>query len=279
MAHADVTLATGFWREGTRVRRARLHAPAPEQERLLFEEGEALLPAERVTLLLGHCAEIGGEAGADAARSLSAGDRVALLLELRRLIAGDALPCVLDCPWPDCRERLELDLHVRDLLPSADAHGPTYELEFRGERLVFRLPTGADEERAARIAVEHGPDAAVDQLLRACLPDPPPDPAPGADASSDPRPELAEALGAAIADADPHAEILLALRCPVCDRDGEVALDAASYFWRELEVRLARLDHDVHVLATRYGWSEAEILALSERRRARYLELVELEPV
>jgi hypothetical protein len=268
MAYAEVTLAAGVWREGTRLRRARLRSPGPEQERALFEEGEPLLPAERVTLLLGRCAEVAGEPGPDAARALSAGDRVALLLELRRLLAGDSLPCVLDCPWPDCGERLELDLDVRDLLAAADTGGPTYELEFRGERLTFRLPTGADEERAARIAVERGPEAAVDELLRACLVDPPPSPAPG----------LAEALGAAITAADPHAEISLALRCPVCGRDGEVAFDTASYLWREIEVRLARLDRDVHVLASRYGWSESEILGLGERRRARYLELVELEP-
>jgi hypothetical protein len=269
MACADVTLATGVWREGTRVRHARVDAPTPEQERALFAKGEHLLPAERVTLLLGSCAAVGGETALEAARALSAGDRVALLLELRRLMAGDSLPCVLDCPWPDCGERLELDLAIGELLDAGtETRGPTYELDFGSALLSFRLPTGADEERAARTAVEQGPATAVAELMRACLLDPPPDRAPG----------MAEALGAAIADADPHAEISLALRCPVCERDGEVAFDAASYLWRELEGRLARLDHDVHVLASRYGWSEAEILGLGDRRRARYLELVELEP-
>jgi len=268
MAYAEVTLATGVWREGTRARGVRLRAPDAEEERAMFDEGQALLPAERVTLLLGRCAEVGGETGPDAARALSAGDRVALLLELRRLLAGDSLPCVLDCPWPDCGERLELDLDVGDLLAAADGAGRTHELEFGGERLVFRLPTGADEEVAARVAVEQGPEAAVDVLRRECLVNPPPSPPPGLD----------DALGAAIAGADPYAEISLALRCPVCERDGEVAFDAASYLWRDLEARLARLDRDVHALASRYGWSEAEILALGERRRARYLELVDLEP-
>lgn len=268
MAHSEVTLAAGVWREGMRARQVRLRAPSAEEQRALFEEGESLLPAERVTLLLGRCAEVGGETGPAAARALSAGDRVALLLELRRLLAGDSLPCVLDCPWPDCAERLELDLEVGDLLTASDAGGPTHELEYGGERLAFRLPTGADEELAARIAIQDGPEAAADELVRACLVDPPASPPPG----------LEDALGAAIADADPHAEITLALRCPVCERDGVVAFDAASYLWCDLDARLTRLDHEVHVLASRYGWSEAAILALGERRRTRYLELVELEP-
>jgi hypothetical protein len=268
MRHSEVTLATGIWREGTRARRARLVAPTPEEERALFEAGEPLLPAERVTLILGRCAEVGGETGPDAARALSSGDRVALLLQLRRLLAGESLPCVLDCPWPDCGERLELELRTSELVPRGDSGPPEHELEFRGERVSFRLPTGADEELAAHVAVEDGPEAAVEALMRACLTEPP----------AAPRPGLDEALGTAIASIDPHAEISLVLRCPACERDGEVAFDAASYLWLDLEARLARLDQDVHLLASRYGWSEADILGLDESRRARYIRLVQMEP-
>lgn len=268
MAEAEVTLAAGVWREGTRVRAARVRAPAAEEERALFEECAPLLPAERVTVLLGRCAVVGGESGVDAARALSAGDRVALLLELRRLMAGDAMPCVLHCPGPDCGERLAVELDAAALLTEADGGGPGGTLDFGGERLAFRLPTGADEERAARTALDAGPDAAARELMRTCLVDAPDSPPAG----------LEDALGAAVAEADPHVEITLALSCPECGRESEVELDVASYLWHELEMRLARLDREVHVLASHYGWSEAEILALGERRRARYIELVELEP-
>ena len=268
MAEAEVTLAAGVWREGSRVRRARVRAPAAEEERALFEECAPLMPAERVTVLLARCAEAGGESGVDAARALSAGDRVALLIELRRLLAGDAMPCVLDCPWSDCGERLEVELDAAKLVTEAAGDGPGGQLDFGGERLAFRLPTGADEERAARTALDAGPEAAARELMDACLVDPPDSPLAG----------LEEALGAAVARADPYVEIKLALSCPECGRESEVELDVASYLWRELEMRLARLDREVHVLASHYGWSEAEILALGERRRARYIELVELEP-
>jgi hypothetical protein len=268
VAEAEVTLAAGVWREGTRVRDARVRAPTVEEERALFEECAPLLPAERVTVLLGRCAEVGGESGVDAARELSAGDRVALLIELRRLVAGDEMPCVLDCPWSDCGERLEVELDAAELVAEAAGGGPGGKLDFGGERLAFRLPTGADEERAARTALEADPEVAARELMGACLVDPPDSLPTG----------LEDALGAAVAQADPHVEITLALSCPACGRESEVELDVASYLWCELEMRLARLDREVHLLASHYGWSEAEILALGERRRARYIELVELEP-
>jgi hypothetical protein len=268
MAEAEVTLAAGIWREGTCVRHARVRAPAATEERALFDECEPLLPAERVTVLLARCAEVGGESGADAARSLTAGDRVALLLALRRLVCGDPMPCVLDCPWPDCGERLEIELNATELVAQGEAGGLPHELEFGGELLAFRLPTGADEEAAARTAVEAGLETAARELVRACLGDPPDEPAAG----------LEDALGRAIEQADPQVEITLALSCPACERESRVPLDVGSYLWRELEMRLARLDCEVHLLASHYGWSEAEILALGERRRARYIELVELVP-
>lgn len=268
MAEAKVTLAAGVWRGGTRVRDARVRPPTVDEQRALFEECEPLLPAERVSVLLGRCAEVGGDSGPGAARALSAGDRVQLLLALRRLMAGDPMPCVLDCPWPDCGERLELELRASELIAERDAGGPEHFVELGGERVCFRLPTGADEERAARMAVEAGAEAATRTLVDACLAQPP---------ASQPA-RLEDALGAAIARVDPHVEITLALSCPVCERESDVAFDVASYVWRELELRLARLEREVHLLASHYGWSEAEILALGERRRARYLELVELEP-
>jgi hypothetical protein len=40
-----------------------------------------------------------------------------------------------------------------------------------------------------------------------------------------------------------------------------------------VEVQAMRLVGDVHALARIYGWTEADVLAMSPRRRATYLEL------
>jgi hypothetical protein len=52
-------------------------------------------------------------------------------------------------------------------------------------------------------------------------------------------------------------------------------LDTAALLWDEITARAGALLHEVHRLASAYGWSEAQILALSPARRARYLALVE----
>jgi hypothetical protein len=273
MARAELTLPGGLWRDGARRRRARLSWPDEDGERTLLEAGEDLLPAARVTALIAACVTVDGEppgeaAAAAAARELLAGDRVALVLALRRLASCDALPCVLPCPYEDCGEQLELELAVSELLldgPELDMP-PIREIRVGGARVRFRLPAGADEERAARRALEN-PEAAAAELLEACLVEAP-----------EPRPAgLAAAVAEAMAASDPQADISLALTCPACGRPGEVSLDPGAYFFAELAARVARLEREVHVLASRYGWSERDIVGLGRVRRARYLELVSSE--
>jgi hypothetical protein len=49
----------------------------------------------------------------------------------------------------------------------------------------------------------------------------------------------------------------------------------AAFLWAEIEARARRLLREVHILATAYGWTEAEVLSLGENRRARYVERVQ----
>ena len=82
------------------------------------------------------------------------------------------------------------------------------------------------------------------------------------------------ALAAALAEADPGAELLLELRCPACESGWWELLDVATFVWTEVEVQARRLLREVHALARAYGWREADVLALSPRRRRLYLEMV-----
>jgi hypothetical protein len=74
--------------------------------------------------------------------------------------------------------------------------------------------------------------------------------------------------------ADPLAEIVLEFECPECKECFTETLDLASFLFSELDGRVRRLLLDVHTLAGFYGWSEAEILALSPARRNFYLQQV-----
>ncbi|MGW6805848.1 hypothetical protein ACWGCF_46290, partial [Streptomyces sp. NPDC055039] len=75
------------------------------------------------------------------------------------------------------------------------------------------------------------------------------------------------------AEADPAADVTLNVNCPECGGATPAALDITSYLWTELDAWARDLLLDVHLLASAYGWSEPEILALSPLRRRYYLEL------
>jgi hypothetical protein len=47
-----------------------------------------------------------------------------------------------------------------------------------------------------------------------------------------------------------------------------------SFFWMEVESWAYRILRQVHALASAYGWSEGDILAMSPWRRQFYLEMV-----
>ncbi len=73
--------------------------------------------------------------------------------------------------------------------------------------------------------------------------------------------------------ADPQAHVELDLTCPECQHRWQSPFDIASYLWTETEQWAQRTLQEVDALAAAYGWSEAEIMALSAQRRQLYLEL------
>jgi hypothetical protein len=66
----------------------------------------------------------------------------------------------------------------------------------------------------------------------------------------------------------------LASVCPDCGAAIQLAFEPRSFVMRELREQAAFLDEDVHLLATAYHWSFAEILALSRRRRLQFAERI-----
>src|SRR5215470_11641232 len=112
-----VALPRGYWHTGACYREAGLRPLTGEDEVFLLETGQALLPAECVTAVLARCLTHLGPlqpVTASAVRELTIGDREALLLCLRRLTCGDRVPCVVQCPHPDCGAPMDLDLKVSE---------------------------------------------------------------------------------------------------------------------------------------------------------------------
>lgn len=163
-----------------------------------------------------------------------------------------------------CGEQLEVDLDFRKLAEGAADTGRA-----EGESIVvrgrsFRLPTSRDLALAAQEADSRS--AAVRLVERCAMV-----------AGNGPNwsDEELDEVGASMALADPMGEITFYFGCPDCGTEGNAALDIATFIWEQIEARAKRLIFEVHRLASAYGWTETEILALSDHRRALYLEMVQ----
>ena len=232
---------------------------------VVWEHGLAQPPAQRALMLLAAaCPDTPPEALA----KLSIGQRDAHLLTLREWTFGPKLVSVATCPA--CGERLELTFNVADIQVATDAP-PTEPLSVSvaDYEVRFRLPNSLD---VAAIAKNEDATAAGHLLLERCLLAAHHD---GEERSIDQLPtNVVEAIVARMAQADPQADVQLALSCPVCGHQWQVTFDILSFFWKEITVWAPRILREVHLLASVYGWREADILSLSPWRRQLYLEMV-----
>ena len=147
-------------------------------------------------------------------------------------------------------------------LATAARRGPPQDSVKVGAH-AFRLPTSRD---LAHVVALNRAESATADLLDRCRT--------GGPEHAEWTDDLLEAVEESLASADPLAETRLALSCPSCQREWEDALDVGRFLWAEVESRARRVLWEVHTLASAYGWSESESLALSDARRAMYLEIV-----
>lgn len=230
-----------------------------------WDRGRDLHPVDQALLL--RCYATPGT-DPDAAADEALGSRNRALLELRVATFGRLMPAVVPCPT--CGIRLELEVDAGDLLARPAARPVPVTVD--GQRV--RPLTSRD---LATITEEIDPGQAALRLARACTDPGGADGVTGRSAAHGgtdvATPELGR-IGAALEEADPWAELLLELACEVCGHAWSAPLDIAGFVWEEIGQRAGRLLDEVHVLASAYGWSEGEILALGEDRRAAYLQRV-----
>jgi hypothetical protein len=222
----------------------------------LWERACAAAPGARDDALLGD--------GAPA--SLSA--RNAALLALRARVLGATQRLRAACPV--CGAALEFtidcDALARSLQPSADARG-VHELRSDGHRIAYRVPEIEDWRAAA--ASNDFASALLRRSIAHCERDDgaPCDPASVPDA-------VADALSNALDALEPGACVDFDLRCPECAAQWSAPMDCGAVLYGELRARAEAMLVEVDALARAYGWSEAQVLALSPTRRAAYLQLV-----
>ncbi len=188
------------------------------------------------------------------------GERDVHIARLREGWFGPDMRCVSDCPG--CGERLECLLSTRTLFAEREA-APNDLVALDGGQVRLR------PIRVGDLADVLGPERPTDAqgaLLRLCIVEQ--TGAPGLEGDAE------TGLLSRLLALDPFAETLLEFGCPCCGHAWSVPFDIGTYLWAELQVRSQALLDEVHLLASAYHWSEADILALSPRRRRAYLDRV-----
>lgn len=210
----------------------------------------------------------------------SVGRRDARLLALRESLFGSALEGVSTCPL--CGRSLELTFRVSDILvqppqpePPEQADPPV-TVSLDGYRIRARPLNSLD-----LISIEEVSDLAEarQRLLGRCVLSAVRSAGgsaeePVADVGELPG-AVAEAVAGGLAQADPQADIRLELECSDCGHQWTTPFDISVFLAGEIRSWVRRLLREVHQLACAYGWSEAEILAMTPTRRSAYLEMLE----
>ncbi|MGK5114711.1 MULTISPECIES: hypothetical protein [unclassified Geodermatophilus] len=273
-------LPGGFWDEAGRRHRTVALRPLTGHEEELLAGGDGGNPPALVTAVLGRCLTRLGEMApvpTDVVRRLLVGDRDYLLLQLRQLTFGDEVRATLVCPWEACGEQVAIEFAVSDVpVHGSPLPAPDYTVRLSSEaddarsEIRFRLPNGADQEAVAPWA-EHNEAAALTALLRRCVlgADPPSE-----DCVAALSPRARAELEAEMERLAPRVERTMTTSCVECGRPFTVPFDLHRFFFGDLRTDADLLYREVHVLAWHYGWSEPDVLALSQARRRTYIDLL-----
>ncbi|HET9282421.1 MAG TPA: phage baseplate protein [Candidatus Angelobacter sp.] len=228
----------------------------------VWERGTNQHPVDRALTLLSVCCE---ESKAELAE-LSIGRRDARLLEVYERTFGPDLEAFTQCP--QCGEQFEYRLSTRELALPLPETEQQLVVKTGETCLRLRLLNSLDLRAASE---SPGVDRAFRLLLDRCVLER--DDRPGMSLEDLPESTL-EQIASCLAQADPLAEIVIDLTCSACSHTWQLLLDIEGFLWAKVSAIARRLLQQVHALASAYGWSESDIMALSSVRRHAYLEMV-----
>jgi hypothetical protein len=253
-------LPGGLCLENERAREVTFRPLTGEVEMAVASVEAESYPALVTAVIAAAVEAIGGvSVDASVARSLSVGDRRAVIAELACRMGSRTRWVSSSCQTCQARFDVCIDRRALPVQPAGDDY-PVTQVETRAGAVTVRVPTGADQEAIAG-ADDH--DAFV-LLLRRCLTGDV-----GVDTLDE---EDLAAVENAIEVMTPQTTETVATRCPECGQPNEVTLPGDVDTCGD-----DRIFEDVHRLAGAYGWSEEAIVRLPLARRRRYLGLLDQE--
>ena len=216
-----------------------------------------------VTRLLAGCVDVGRTVSMDFYWGLEVGRRIEWLLIIAERASPGGIRLPLECP--ECGEKLEWAVDVVELSRlNRKSGGDSVVTILHGEKTVsFRKPTGNDQHLWCGRKFE-SPEEAERQIARTLALDE------GVNLSAG----LLARLNEEMEIRDPLVHFVFATSCVTCGTEGNYEIDLqeiALDYMRRAQHELANV---VHVIASHYNWSEADILAIPGRRRQRYIRLI-----
>ena len=197
-------------------------------------------------------------------RNLSVGDRIALIIHLRKITFGTMFYCTIHCP--SCKDKLSVDIPIDQLLQPVYTNVQTaYTIELEGYALKIRPITGLDLEN---IALNQNTSDLTEKLLTSCIL-----------VANPPLPkslnnQLQEQISTELSKIDPQADLNLKVNCPNCNENFQIPIDIEDFFFKEVTTRYRQLEQEMHCIALHYNWDEKTILSLPLSKRKRYVELI-----
>jgi hypothetical protein len=266
---ADLHLAVGDGGQPVALRWRAFGAPA-DLDLSLHGAGRTAIVSE----LLARCrADQGDPAvfGAQAQRLTLSGRIGGLAAIVARSAGSDEIAVDLRCPAWTCRTPLQIAVplaSVLELSRLAEEERTIIVTAPGVEAIRVRRPTG-DDQQAWQARTYADGEAAERAMVASLL-------SGGGDESALST-AVRAAIDAALEDADPLTCFRVTAVCPACEEEQEYAVDLEAVLLARLRQLQHRVLHDVHRLATRYGWSEHAIAAMPPWRRQAYLDLIERE--
>jgi len=206
---------------------------------------------------------------------LLVGDRDYLVLRLREMTFGPRVDALVHCPNLACGKVMDLSFSIEDItIERKPVLRRTFSIETDLYGVEFRLPTGAFQEEAAQVS-----SAAIDfdRLLAGCVTQIGESTDVDATAIRALPIETRSRIEGAIQRLAPVLEIEFEAECPECGRAFLFPVDFTRFFFDQMKTNLRDLELEIHFLAKNYHWAESEILAMTRKKRKRYVSLLRQE--
>lgn len=174
------------------------------------------------------------------------------LAQIYLMLYGPLAECRASCQL--CDENYEFNLDLAQIIASQDSERPASS-DIEG---VWTLPGGTRVRAPTHADLADDPATLAARLILE------------GEAS-------AEEIGSFLETASPVLTIDVDAQCPNCKAAGQLRFDLSTYLTRRLNAEHPFLVRETHLIASRYGWSHSEIMALTRDDRRAYAGLIETE--